>query len=191
MNEASMGGNWFLGWKPSPPPDWLADLRQGAPTGIRWFHLDDCHITLAFLGRLSAEKVRQIRERLEIAVAQQMTAIIGKPLLLPSSRRFSALAFAVESQALSDAIAEQRNLWAALAGIPPESRDPLPHLTFARPERRASFPQLRAIRNWMNELRPPSDCTVSFEGPMLFTWDDDRAVRQFKVVTTAGRRASS
>lgn len=187
MSDAATGGNWFLGWKPGGPLDWIADLRRGAPHAIRWLQPEDCHVTLAFFGRLSGEKVGEICERLAATAPQQTPATIGKPLLLPNARRFSALAFSIESEALRNAIAEQRDPWMTLADRPPEHRDPLPHLTFARPDRRASSAQLRAIRNWMDELNPPRDSAAAFEGPMLFTWADDRTQRQFKVVMRAGK----
>jgi 2'-5' RNA ligase len=186
VSEVPAGGNWFLGWKPSGPLDWLFQLRQGAPHSIRWFHPDDCHVTLAFFGRLSVERVREIGDRLATTAPEQIGASLGLPLLLPTPRRFSALAFFVESESMQNAIAEQRDQWMALAGLPAETRDPLPHLTFARPDRRAPFAQLRAIRAWMEKLPFPRDLPVTFEGPMLFTWSDDRALRQFKVVMQAG-----
>jgi len=189
VSDAPAGGNWFLGWKPSGPLDWIADLRHGAPHAIRWFHPEDCHVTLTFFGRLTEEKIREICERLAASSPQSITATIGKPLLLPSSRRFSALSFSVESEALRNAIAEQRDEWMVLAGLPPESRDPLPHLTFARPDRRGSSAQLRAIRKWMEELCPPRGFAVTFEGPVLFTWSDDRTQGQFKIVARAGETA--
>ena len=180
--------NWFLGWKPNPPFDWIENLRRDAPQAIRWFHPEDCHVTLAFFGHLSPDQVQVICEHLAKGVLRQITASLGKPLLLPNSRRFSALSFSVESEgdALRDAIAQNRDEWMTLAGLALETRDPLPHLTFARPDRRASSSQLRAIRNWMHDLRPPRDLTLIFEGPALFTWADDRTHRQFKVVATAG-----
>lgn len=186
MSDAPTGGNWFLGWKPSGPLDWIANLRNGAPRGIRWFHPEDCHVTLAFFGRLSADKVRDVCERLAATPSQHINTTIGKPLLLPSPRRFSALSLAVESEELRNAIAQQRDEWMALAGLPPERRDPLPHLTFARPDRRSLAAQLRAIRKWVEELNPPHDLAVVFEGSALFTWSEDRAARQFKVVMNAG-----
>jgi 2'-5' RNA ligase len=138
--------NWFLGWKPSVPLEWIGDLRCNAPHSIRWFHPEDCHVTLAFFGGLSPEKVQEVCERLAKSTSQRFPSTIGKALLLPSSRRFSALSFSVESDALRGAIAQQRDEWIATAGLPSERRDPLPHLTFARPDRRANSRELREIR---------------------------------------------
>jgi RNA 2',3'-cyclic 3'-phosphodiesterase len=181
--------NWFLGWKPDLPLDWIENLRPDAPHAIRWFHPEDCHVTLAFFGRLSPERVREICARLAASAPQRFSASIGKPLLLPSPRRFSALSFSIESDPLRSAIAQHRDEWLALAALPHETRDPLPHLTFARPDRRASSAQLRAIRAWMNDLKAPHDGTVTFEGPLLFTWAEDRSHRQFNAVMTAGSNA--
>jgi 2'-5' RNA ligase len=180
--------NWFLGWKPSPPLGWIENLRRNAPPAIRWFHPEDCHVTLVFFGRLSPEQIRAICEHLAKDAPQRIPALIGKPLLLPSSRRFSALSLSIESEgdALRIAIAQNRDEWMTLAGLAVETRDALPHLTFARPDRRASSAQLHAIRAWMHDLSPPRDLAVTFEGPSLFTWADDRAQRQFKVVASAG-----
>jgi 2'-5' RNA ligase len=178
--------NWFLGWRPSEPLDWIADLRRNAPNGLRWFHPEDCHVTLAFFGRLSADQVRNICECLSKSTPEQFPAVLGKALLLPNARRFSALSFSIESDLLRSALAQQRGPWLAQAGVPPETRDPLPHLTFARPDRRASPAQLRAIRGWIEKPKAPRDLSITFEGPSLFTWADDRSQRQFKVVLSAG-----
>ena len=189
MSDVPAAGNWFLGWKPQGLLEWIADLRHGAPHGIRWFHPEDCHVTLAFFGRLPADKIHRVVEVLEASASQSIAATIGQPLLLPSARRFSSLSFLIESGPLRNAMAEQRDEWMGLAGLPPERRDPLPHLTFARPDRRASGAEIRAVRTWMEQLQPPNELEVTFEGPALFTWADDRTQRQFKVVLRAGEKS--
>jgi 2'-5' RNA ligase len=181
VSGAPTGGNWFLAFKANGSVNQIADLRHGAPAAIRWYHLDDYHVTLAFFGRVAPEAVSRIAGRVVMNPAQQIAGTVGKPLLLPTARRFSALAFSIESAELRKAITGRRDQWMELAGLPPESRDALPHLTFARPDRRASATQLRAIRSWMETLSPPQSLTLSFEGPMLFTRAPDGQGRAFRI----------
>lgn len=187
MSGAPPGGNWFLAWKASGPLDRISGLCQHAPPAIRWYHPDDYHVTLAFFGRLAPDAVARVAKQLATGGSQQIGAAIGKPLLLPGARRFSALAFSIESAELRNAIAGQRDQWLKLAEVAPETRDPLPHLTFARPDRRARPPQLRAIREWMETLSLPNERVFSFEGPALFTRDPGGQGRAFRIVASASR----
>jgi 2'-5' RNA ligase len=185
--EPTSSGNWFLAWPVALPVDWLAYLQQDAPSGLRWFHPLDCHVTLVFFGRLAPDLAQEISARLSTCAPRHFVAKLGPLHLLPSPRRFSAISFAIDAEdgALARAIAEERDPWRALAALPPENRKPLPHLTVARPDRRAHPSALRHIRTWSEKVQPPS-FPVSVGHLSLYTWALDRAERQFRVVAKTG-----
>jgi 2'-5' RNA ligase len=186
-HEPTPLGNWFLAWPAALPQHWISKLQSEAPAALRWFHPLDCHVTLVFFGRIALELADEISERLVQSVPQQFIAKLGPLHLLPSPRRFSAISFAIDADdgALARAIAEQRDEWRSLAALPPEHREPLPHLTVARPERRAHPSAFRRIQHWAEKVEPhPGPVPV---GPLsLYTWSLDRTKRQFRVIATAG-----
>ncbi|MEL6348055.1 MAG: hypothetical protein AAFV53_33415, partial [Myxococcota bacterium] len=68
-----------------------------------------------------------------------------------------------------------------IAGARPVERPPLPHVTVARPPRRADRDVRAAGRAWL-DAQPPIDAWVRFERIALYTWNVDRRTRLFQIV---------
>jgi 2'-5' RNA ligase len=82
---------------------------------------------------------------------------------------------------LVDMIAEARGPLLTEAGAPEDHRPPLPHVTLARIQRRATAAERRQALRWGHtiDLR-----TVTFTAASvaLYTWANDRQERLFQIV---------
>jgi RNA 2',3'-cyclic 3'-phosphodiesterase len=181
-------GNWFVGWPALIEPKWLDELRIKAPPDLRWFAPEDLHITLAFLGAIPAERCRAVIAHLDKVPAPTGRLVTGPLRLLPSERRFSALSLPLNGADadLGTLIASHRDAISDAAGVARESRPPLPHLTVARPKKRAAHPQRHAIAKWATEISlAPAIVRL---GPLaLYAWAADRSFRQFQIIAAAGQ----
>lgn len=55
-------GNFFAAVPVEVPVAVLRAFREGAPDGLRWFHPDDLHVTLAFFGQENPDRVGVLQE---------------------------------------------------------------------------------------------------------------------------------
>jgi 2'-5' RNA ligase len=67
------------------------------------------------------------------------------------------------------------------AGAPPDDRDALPHMTFARIQRRATPKERRAALAWARSL-DLGDASFVIRSVALYTWTEDRRERLFQIV---------
>jgi 2'-5' RNA ligase len=146
-----MAANWFIAL-PVPAGPWLEALQP--PPGVRLFAREDLHLTVAFLGPVSAERARAAFDHagalplrpLEIGLAQ--VAALGSPRR-PSA--FSALLDQGRAE-VERAIGALRDVLCDAAGAAREHRPPLAHVTLARPARTLTAEQLRAARAWAGDV---------------------------------------
>ena len=107
-------------------------LKEICPSA-RWVRLEGVHITLKFIGELSAEKFEQVRQSLaelpELAPIPVRFAGLG---FFPSARRPRVFWAGVEAGPQLAALAAAIEMRLAPLGIPPEQRSFQPHLTLAR-----------------------------------------------------------
>lgn len=61
------------------------------------------------------------------------------------------------------------------AGLEPDKREPLPHITFARPRKRGA---LRLAEGGIM----PRPCAIQMNPLAVYGWADDRNARQFKIL---------
>jgi 2'-5' RNA ligase len=184
--------NWFLAF----PLDGTFLLELPAPpAAFRRYHPEDVHLTLAFLGgcgEAAAERaLAALDEKLALAPAPVIEATLGAVVPMGGSRRhYSALSAllahgreaAIETTlALRDAITE-----AAIGRR--EARPPKPHVTLARPKRRASPADREAGLAWAEALELGA-IAVRLERIALYSWHERRAERLFRIV--AERRLGS
>ncbi|MDH3655766.1 MAG: hypothetical protein OEN21_15985 [Myxococcales bacterium] len=98
-------------------------------------------------------------------------------------RKPSALAAMVDEgrDALSEMIAQARDPLLRAAGAPEDSRPPLPHMTLARIQRRASAAERREALRWAQgiDLR---GVVFTAAAVALYTWAADRQERLFQIV---------
>jgi RNA 2',3'-cyclic 3'-phosphodiesterase len=184
-------GNWFVAWPALIDPQWLDNLRTMAPRELRWFAHEDLHLTLAFLGPIPTERCRAVIAELQAVPAPPSRLVTGGLRLLPNERRFSALSFSLTGAGdeLASLIAAHRDRFSDAAGAARETRPPLPHLTVARPKKRAAPDQRRAIAKWAADLSV-APASIRLGALSLFAWASDRLFRQFQIIAVAGKMQS-
>ncbi len=171
--------NWFIAW----PIDAMAlapSLREGLPAGLRRVAEADLHITLAFLGAVGAEHAdRAWRRALTLPcpvfrVEPLRLAALGNP------RRPSAYGMVLDDDAgrLTAFIGEHRDALRAAAGVEPESRPALPHLTLARPPRSAGPAIRQRASAWLERTDIPA-ITLQLDRFVLYTRAPDQRASRF------------
>lgn len=169
--------NWFVGLRVRGG-DFLAALSP--PAHVRLFSADDLHITLAFLGA-----VDEARAHAAFAFAAQvrlpaLETQLGAVRALGGRRRpsaFSALPMQ-HCDAIEASMSEVRDLMCDAAAVRRETRAALAHITFARPERRASDDEVHAAARWATAL-DLGHPRVRIDSVGLYTWSPDRSQRLF------------
>lgn len=176
-------GNCFAALPVRFPEPLFESIRAGAPPALRWFHPDDLHLTLAFLGPESPERLPAIQDALTRLPGAEFEITLGPLRLLPRDNRVTAISFAIERgrERAADFIAQWRPALLAAAGRPPDTRSAFPHLTIARPARK--HPEFRPahLRRWARSLTPPAH-PLAVLPPALFGWSPDRPRRQFRII---------
>jgi 2'-5' RNA ligase len=142
----------------TPPQDALAELDAAVAglradwPGLRWAGLEKWHLTLAFLGEVSDDRLAALTERLERATGRYrvLSLRIGRGGAFPSPVKARVLCAHIDGEA--QALTELGRLAASVAaaarraGAPPpdEGRRYRPHLTLARSKRPANLGPLVA-----------------------------------------------
>lgn len=177
-----MQPNWFFAL-PVPAHTWLDGVLRDLPASCRPFAPEDLHMTVAFLGALAPPRVAAMVAALEQIEAQAFRIQLGQLLALPSPKRPSALSFAVAAghDEAAAIIAAHRDHLLAAAGAAPDTRPPLPHITIARPSRSSGPEGLREAVAWAQRCPAPAAAIV-LERIALYTWSEDRKLRQFRIV---------
>jgi RNA 2',3'-cyclic 3'-phosphodiesterase len=176
-----MPGNWFIALS-VPGDGWFSHVTE-PPPGVRRFHPDDLHITVAFLGacgRSAAEEAFKVAPKWPLPAVD---VTLGEVVAMGNPRRPNAFAALVRGGAseLSAAILCVRDEMIMQAGARLEDRAPKPHVTVARPRRKASGPERHGAQAWAAglELAAP---TVRLSRLVLYTHSQERDVRLFDEV---------
>jgi 2'-5' RNA ligase len=150
---------------PQAVRDSLGQLRQRfekLTPGARWVRLEGAHVTLKFIGEVSAAQVAQIRAELEKIPTRAPFELIFRGLgFFPNERHPRVFWAGIEGGADLAALAAAIETRLAPLGIPPESREFRPHLTLARFEPSA---ELGALRAAANEFAAGTDATGASAG---------------------------
>ncbi len=177
-----MKPNWFVGL-PIDPGAWFEPLTRDAPTAVRVFHPADVHLTVAFLGACGGQRAATAWQLLASYAAAPIDIRLARLEPMGNPRRPSALSALIDTgrEAVSKLTLDMRAPLLAAAGAEPDTREPLPHVTVARPMRKCSPEQRRNAIAWAT-AKPAIGASVSIDRVALFTWSDDRRTRQFRVV---------
>ena len=177
-----MRPNWFVAI-PVESTIWLPQVLVDLPEECRGFDPTDTHITLAFLGAMGEEKVDAVASVMRQINEPIYTASLGPLRALPSPKRISALSFELDEgwDEVADLMARWRDPLREAAGLAPESRDPLPHVTVARPIRKHGKAGREAALDWVRSTQPPV-LTLRLDRVALYTWAEDRRFCQFRTV---------
>ena len=154
------------------------------PPRVRVFATSDLHVTLGFLGSVDESDARRAWDRIgEFPSFRSVTGSFSGIEPLGHPGKPSALCAMVDDgrEPLAEMIAEARETLLSAAGALEDTRPPLPHMTVARIQRRATAAERRQALRWADtiDLR-----AVAFTAPSvaLYTWADDRQDRLFRIV---------
>ena len=173
--------NWFVALI-VPSKGWFERLER-VPSGARYFHPEDLHLMVSFLGTVEEEDARRAWD-----LARKLT---GGPFVFPlgtiepvgSARTAQSWGVgpSCPTPELSEFLAIYRNDIAQAARARHDLRPPNPVIPVASLRRKASSQDRTALARWveMTEV-PPVELTLSEVG--LFTWSDGDDDRRFRIV---------
>lgn len=174
--------NWFLAFPLPAAPGWH-NAAAGAPAGLCRLHPADLHLTLAFLGPCGEERA--------LAAWRAVAALGGGPrrvsaggwrALGPAARPSAyGLTLAAGAEALTALLGRWGPRALAAAGLPPERRAPLPHITLLRPRRAEAEQWREPMARWMEQAPLPA-AGADLVHLALYTWAADRRERLFQPV---------
>jgi len=155
-----------------------------SPPRVRVFTGSDRHVTLGFLGPVQELEAQKAWDRIgEFPSFRPVSGSFAGVEPLGHPRKPSALCAMIEAgrEPLAEMIEEARATLLSAAGAPEDSRPPLPHMTLARIQRRASAAERRDALRWVRgiDLR---GVTFAARSVALYTWADDREERLFRIV---------
>jgi 2'-5' RNA ligase len=155
-----------------------------APPRVRVFTASDLHVTLGFLGSVPEVEAHKAWTLIDTFPSfRAVTGSFARVMPLGNPRKPSALSAVVEEgrDALSEMIAQARGPILAAAGAPEDTRPPLPHMTLARIQRRASAAERREALRWAKGIHM-AGVSFTVSSVALYTWSDDRQERLFQIV---------
>lgn len=155
MSQGSSSSH-FVGLR-VPWPEGLDEVLHSAPAELRCVSTDDLHATLAFLGRMDSSRTDALLDTVAALEFEPIEVRFGSLVALPHRRRFSALAFELEAgQAQVARLIElHRDRLIRLALGRPDERPPYPHVTIARPPKRANTELSQRLLQWADGVEPP------------------------------------
>ena len=180
----SVRPNWFIAL-PCPAGHWFDALPTcyPVPRRVRLFAATDLHMTVAFLGGVAESAARAA-----FALARQwpsgpLNITLGDVVPMGPTSRFSALSARVVHGdiELTRGIEACRDMMRQAAGLQPERRTAIPHMTIARPQRRASADEREAALNWARSL-DLANVAVRLDDIALYTWAETRETQLFRIV---------
>lgn len=176
------GPNWFIALEVPPLPGWSSCLAR-LPGELRRFAAEDRHLTVAFLAACGEERARQAWRALASLRHAPIEVRPGAWRAMGPPRQPSAYALTLGQG--STGVARLMRQWGAraraAAGLRREEREPLPHITVARPPRRRA-PALRApMQRWMDLTPVPAEAFL-LSWIALYGWNPERRSRLFRIV---------
>ena len=179
-----MRPNWFFGF----PIDgaFLLGLPP-LPKHFRRFHQDDVHMTLAFLGGCGEEAAMRalsaLDERIARAPIRAMDVSLGEVVAMGSPRRYSALSALLDRgrEEAAACITAYRDVLSETATGRRDERPAKPHVTIARPRRRAIDTDRKAGLEWAKTVDLGS-VSATLDRVALYTWSEKRVDQMFRVV---------
>lgn len=177
-----MRPNWFVALPVEG--SWLDPRIAHVPLGFRGLHADDLHVTVAFFGPIEARLARRGFEALALGAEDEPIACsLGALVPMGSPTRYSALsALLVEGrEATEERMRRWRDPMLDAAEVVRETRAPKAHVTIARPTRRATDAERASGLAWAATI-DLHDVHVTLDRVALYTWDETREVKQFRIV---------
>ncbi len=196
--------NWFLALVVPEEPA-LSQLLVDLPDSVRPFAAADLHITVAFLGPCGQERALLAWQAIAplrhppIAVVTGGWRAMG-PAAAPSAFALTLGPDSEQKPSKDPGLVWERGgeLTAALierwrqpaheaAGLAPERRAALPHITLARPRWRGVGPDRAGLETWWQQAAGPESLRpqhgLILREIALYTWAADRQNQLFRIQT--------
>ena len=177
--------NWFLAF----PLDgrFVLDLPP-LPPSFRLFHPEDVHLTLSFLGGCGQAAAERALQALDTALGEAplggVDVSLGEVVPMGAKREYSALSALLErgQTEMTERIAALRDVASEAALARREKRAPKPHVSIARPQRRATEAARAAGLQWAAALDLRA-VEANLNRIALYTWSEgNRRERLFRIV---------
>ncbi len=146
----------------------LAAWRPDLPDA-RWTPAERLHLTLRFLGNVSGDVRFAITEHLSTVESPPVPVEVGGHVWLPSARRPRVLAARVAGVPELEALHGRVEAALAVAGVAPEDRPLLPHVTLAR----FRTPDSAELRRALRDAEPPAVRGVAASFSLVDSQRDD------------------
>ena len=179
---AAVVPNWFIALVLPEQSGWERCAVE-LPMGMRRFHPEDLHLTVAFLGSCGEERAHQAWASLASERHPPIPVTAGSWRAMGAPRSPSAYALTLaEGRAPTAALmADWGRRALTVAAQPVDGRSPLPHVTLARPTRRLRDQLREPMDHWLRTAPVPTT-PVTLEHLALYTWAEDRSQRLFRQV---------
>ncbi len=151
-----------------------AGLRQTLDRSlVRWVPVQNIHMTLKFLGNVSAANLETLDRMLitEASLHQPFTIQVGGLGVFPSPRRPRVIWIGVEAPETLTSLQHSIESAAARIGYEAESRPFSAHLTIGRVNQRAPGAELQRVRTAIEDTRIPPLGTVKVDAVYIFRSD--------------------
>jgi 2'-5' RNA ligase len=183
--------NWFFAF---PVPGAFVTALPELPAAFRRFHPDDVHLTLAFLGCCGPQRAERalgaLDEQLARALPEAIEIALAEVVAMGPRRSYSALSALLGTgrEQTQACMASLRDPLTEAASGRRDQREPKPHVTLARPRRRATDAQRAAGLAWAEALRL-DNVRARLDRIALYRWDELRRERLFRIVAERPLRA--
>jgi len=177
--------NWFLAF----PLDGRFVLElPPLPPAFRLFHPEDVHLTLSFLGGCGEPAAERAFAAVDAVLREKplggVRVSLGEVVPMGPKREYSALSALLDSGRIemTERLAALRDVASEAALGRREKRAPKPHVTIARPQRRATATARAAGLAWAAAL-DLSAVEADLDRLALYTWSEgNRRERLFRIV---------
>lgn len=169
--------NWFVGFPLDPGITW-----EAPPEGLSLLAPGDLHLTLAFLGGVEEEAALEAWSYVTSRGLRALDVCLAEIEGFGPSDRPSAFAWTLGQggDEVGAWMSAHRDPCRAVAGVAPEGREPRPHVTVARPGRRATAEQRRAMLAWCQAQAVPAQ-TFTLDRVCLYGWAASGAPTRYRV----------
>lgn len=173
--------NWFVGLI-VPSEGWFDQIER-VPPGARYFHPDDLHIMISFLGAVEEEDARRAWSLARRLTGGPFEFPLGPVEPMGSPRTAQSWGIVSEGPvlALNEFLAIYRNDIAQAARARHDLRPPNPVIQVASARRKTSPAERSAIARWA-EMTDVPERTLLLNEVGLYTWSEEDNQRRFQIV---------
>lgn len=148
-------------------------LRKESGRAVRWVTPENIHLTLKFLGEVSASNLELLAQALRAECAQTTSFTVSVEGLgcFPNPRRPRILWVGLTAPPALNRLQHQVEAIAARLGYPPEDKPFSPHLTIGRVREQASPAELQSLRILLEQTTVASLGTFTIQEIHLYKSD--------------------